>query len=158
VDERLLRRDHLGRWQLASGGPIDALQVPRSLRELVGQRLAGLSEAAQLLCEAASVLGGSFDAELPERGAAGVGGGGAIEELIARSVLESEGAGRLRFVHDKLREIAYARLDEARRRPLHRAAALAIEGRFGEDELPRHFASLAHHWAIAGVDDKALDY
>jgi tetratricopeptide (TPR) repeat protein len=68
--------------------------------------------------------------------------------------LEEAGGGRLRFVHDKLREVAYARMADERRRALHHRAAEAVEHRHAT-ELPRHAATLAHHWSQAGVHGRA---
>jgi hypothetical protein len=41
--------------------------------------------------------------------------------------MEEAGDGRLRFVHDKIREVAYERLAGVQRPALHRAAAEAME-------------------------------
>ena len=49
---------------------------------------------------------------------------GAIGELLARQVLDEDRDGKFRFVHDKLREIAYERIDVDRRRELHRRVPL----------------------------------
>src|SRR5262249_45605147 len=62
----------------------------------------------------------------------------------------------LRFVHDRLREAAYARLDAAERRALHGSAAEAIEARHEGD--PAHFAPLASHHAGAGRREAAYWY
>ncbi|HSP79306.1 MAG TPA: hypothetical protein VLQ93_12300, partial [Myxococcaceae bacterium] len=83
----------------------------------------------------------------------------AVEELRARHVLEDMGGGRLRFVHDKLREIAYEGISPERRRTLHREVALALEGRYAVGEVPPAlFAALAHHWEVAGDDVWTFEY
>jgi tetratricopeptide (TPR) repeat protein len=69
-------------------------------------------------------------------------------------VLEEKAGGRLRFVHDKIREVAYERLAPSRRRELHRSAAELIEARMPAQEQPPH-AQLAHHWQRAGEPDRA---
>src|SRR5262249_25645722 len=63
-------------------------------------------------------------------------------------------AGRLRFAHDKLREVAYERIEPSRRNELHRAAAQAIESRFG-GQHEEQLAILGDHWDRAGVPEKA---
>jgi len=55
---------------------------------------------------------------------------------------------RLRFAHDKLREVTYAGLGAADRARLHRAAAEALEAL---DE----FAALGTHWELAGERGRA---
>jgi serine/threonine protein kinase/predicted ATPase len=167
VAEGLLYRDAAGMWQVAEEGEEEAteavyaaLPLPGSVRELVGRRLAGLSEPARGLLEAACVLGREADTELALRLAeqAGLPGAAvhleALDELIRRQVLEETGAGRLRFVHDKIREAAYERLGPRLRTGLHRAAALSIEARF-RDAREEHLAELGSHWEHAGCPARA---
>src|SRR5262249_15979927 len=136
VDEGVLFRDMLGRWHVAldSGEEsaerlYEGLPLPGSVRELVVRRLARLSEPARRAVEAAAVLG----RETPESLSAGVAGLSgderleAVEEALVRQVLEDAPGDRLRFAHDKLREVAYERMAEERRRGLHLAAAEALE-------------------------------
>jgi serine/threonine protein kinase/tetratricopeptide (TPR) repeat protein len=163
VAEGLLRRDERGVWYVAgpeespaSEADYEALPLPHSLRELMGRRFERLSAAAQHALSAAAVLGREVDEVLlvkmaQLRGAAMM---EAVEELLARHVLEEQGLGELRFVHDKLREVAYELLGEVERRELHRRAAEAIETQPG-DEAVRPLAALGRHWARAGVPDKA---
>ena len=50
-----------------------------------------------------------------------------LRELVTRHVLEeSEAAGRYRFVHDKLREMAHAGIPDERRRQMHRDALVPV--------------------------------
>jgi tetratricopeptide (TPR) repeat protein len=79
-----------------------------------------------------------------------------VEVLRLRQVLEDAEGGRLRFVHDKLREAAYARLPEEGARALHHRAAETLEARSAAaPDLARHAPSLGHHWARAKVHDRA---
>src|SRR5690606_21040428 len=116
--EGLLRRDRGGAWQVrTTGGAIaDALPLPRSLAGLIEQRLAGLDPGCRALVQLAAVLGRAFDGELLIWGAAleddaAMDG---IETLRRRQIFEEGDAGRLRFVHDTLRESAYAGMDAGR--------------------------------------------
>src|SRR5262249_34391674 len=59
-------------------------------------------------------------------------------------------------VHDKLREIAYERIPAGARRPLHRAAAEAIERRTSQ-ESERPHAALGRHWEQAGDINRARE-
>ncbi|QRN97848.1 AAA family ATPase [Archangium violaceum] len=166
VDEGLLGRDAAGVWQVAERGVAldrleQALPLPGSLRELLGRWLSGLRPDARELLERAAVLGREFDGVLllPERTMDDAGQLEALEALRVRNVLEEAGEGRLRFAHDKLREMAYESTPPESRRRLHEEAARAIESRYsGTGLFPRHYGALAHHWATAQAEEKALHY
>ncbi len=166
IDERLLFRDVFGRWQVAAGGDTldrlhEELPLPGVLHDLVGRRLEGLGSEARGLLEVASVLGRELNADVLAV-AAGLGDLQeleALEELRARHVLEDAGGGRLRFVHDKLREIAYEGILPERRGPLHRAAAMALEGHHAEEGVPPAlYPVLAHHFELAQDDVWTFEY
>jgi predicted ATPase len=136
VGEGLLYRDEQGRWQVAepseekaTEATYEALPLPRSLHTLIGRRLDGLSAETQRLLEAAAVLGRETDATL----LADVAGLPASQvmratlEALNRQWMQQLGEERLRFDHDKLREVAYGRLPAERCRELHRAAAEALD-------------------------------
>ncbi len=154
-----LQRDLDGRWQIDDSVPYESLALPRTLRDLVAGRIEALSPAARRLCEASSVLGRAFDGDLPGRvaGLADAEMMEALDEMVARNLLELESGGRLRFFHDKLREISYAMIDEPRLGPLHHAAARAIIEQHG-DELERFYPALAHHFEVAGFAGQALEF
>lgn len=160
VAEGVLRRASIEHLSIGpegrdiSSGVFETLAVPRTIRELIARRLQGLTAPARLLCEVASVIGRGFDAVTLQQ-AASVSDVEAMEgiaELIARQVIEVESGGSFRFVHDKLREVAYDDLPGERRVALHQVVAIAIEARASDEAA----AALAHHWSVAGVDDKAL--
>lgn len=167
VDAALLFRDERGHWQQAGGGvALDRLGLPRTLQALVTRRLESLSEPSRRLSEVAAVLGREIEAEV--LGAVAVETGVAPDEgtfddelrtLLVRQVLETAPGGSVRFVHDKLREVAYAALAPERRRALHGTAALLLEQRHRErDTLARGAASLAHHFEQAGDAARAIVY
>ncbi|WP_434384659.1 serine/threonine-protein kinase [Melittangium boletus] len=166
IDERLLYRDAAGRWQVASrDGELErlheALPLPDALHDLVGRRLEGLGAEARALLEVASVLGRELDGDVLA-GAAGLGDLQeleGLEELRARHVLEDADGGALRFVHDKLREIAYEGVPAARRRALHRDVALALEAQDPWGGVsPALYPVLAHHWEQAEDDVWTFEY
>ena len=114
VSRRLLVRDEDGLWRVMTRateedeGEYATMVLPRSLRELVMQRLAGIRNAvARQAIDAASVLGREFhpgllarvcsltDTELHQ----------VMDELIGLQLIEPWGVN-LRFVHDKQREVA----------------------------------------------------
>lgn len=160
VAEGVLRRTSIDRLAIGpdgrdvSSGVFETLAVPRTIRELIGRRLLSLTPPARRLCEVASVIGRGFDAATLQH-AANTSDNEAMEsiaELLARQVIEQESGGAFRFVHDKLREVAYDGVDQERRVALHQAVATAIEGSIGDEAA----AVLAHHWSSANVLDKAL--
>jgi len=186
VQDGLLYRDGHGAWRLrpelggsagaspaassqhapvarpGSNPPEAPIALPGSLRELVSRRLAALSPGARALVRMASVLGRELEEPVLLAAAARDPNEAmeALGQLDHRQVLEEAGAGnKLRFVHDKLREIAYAEIPEDERLRLHAAAARAIEARHaGSADLALAYPQLAHHFAMAGAADKALLY
>jgi tetratricopeptide (TPR) repeat protein len=152
VEEGLLWRDEDGRWQ-AGGQAYEQLGLPGSLRALVERRLEGLPERAAAVVAAAAVLGREVRAGVLGRvsGLEEVALMEATAEALRREVLEEVGRGRLRFAHDKLREVAYGGLGAERRAALHRAAAEALES----DAAGARAADLGRHWEAAGEPARA---
>ncbi|HYK95635.1 MAG TPA: adenylate/guanylate cyclase domain-containing protein [Candidatus Dormibacteraeota bacterium] len=151
---------------LVVAGDLDELEVPPTLRELVGARLDALSKEDRGLVEDASVLGHSFtlaalaalsgDAE----GALATRLGG----LVRREILTIETdpraptRGQHAFVQALLREVAYATLSRRDRRSRHLAAARYFEG-LGDEELAGVLAThyiAAYHAAPEGPEGDAV--
>jgi tRNA A-37 threonylcarbamoyl transferase component Bud32/tetratricopeptide (TPR) repeat protein len=160
LDEGVLRRTSAHTLVLGSEGSalsidrLESLPLPRTVRDLVARRLDRLGALARHVVETASVLGREFDGQLL-RATSGLTDPELMDvltELLRRQVME-EAAGRWRFVHDSLSDIAYRQIADERRRALHEAAARALEVRGGED-----YAALAHHWSAAENDEEALHY
>jgi eukaryotic-like serine/threonine-protein kinase len=148
-------------WKLAAGvGAGHAWALPRSLLELLERRLALLSEASQRVASTAAVLGREFDpAKLSAMSDDASSVEPSIREMLERQVVQRLAGGRLRFLHDKIREAAYARIDARRRRELHGAAARAIEAAHGSSaELDEHAAEIGYHWRSAGEAEKAIGH
>ncbi len=168
--EGLLFRDDDGRWRVKlEGGDasdmLEKLPLPVSVRDLVTRRLDQLSPSCRELVAAASVLGREVQGDLLSdvgRAEVALDEGAwleAIRTLLERQVLEERAPGQFRFVHDRLREIAYFRLAEERRRGLHRRVAEAIEKRSeAKGDLAFQYRALAHHWTQSGVLPKAIHY
>ena len=162
VEQSLLCRDERGQWTLAVDDGASARELysqvplPGSIQELVGQRLSRLSPGAQKLVGAASVLGREVDGELLAEVAGMVPTdvmSGTLE-LVRQSVLEPMEGEWFRFVHDKLREVAYEQLSESRRREVHLAAARGLEAR-GDREGRDVTEGLGRHWELGGRNDRA---
>jgi serine/threonine protein kinase/tetratricopeptide (TPR) repeat protein len=165
VTEGLLQRNIAGQWEIAAANDdasaYERLPLPGSLRDLITHHLHGLSPGARELARCASVIGREVLAELLSEVARldETRTLDAQSELLVRQILDEPEPGRLRFLHDKLREIAYAEIPAATRQVLHLRAALAIERRnASEPEFPRFYPSLAHHFTRAGDTEKSIEY
>jgi serine/threonine protein kinase len=161
----LLFRDPDRLWQgpelaVADQGDAD-LPVPASLQGLLEARMEGLGAAAAGVLELACVLGREFDLDLLEAFHEGPTGGDAlaVEELVARQIIEESGPRRYRFVHDKLREARERAIAAERRRTLHAIAARRLEEvGAGAREPGVRDAQVGSHWARAGVPERAFPF
>src|SRR4051794_34237068 len=141
-------------------GP-STLAVPATLQDSLMarlDRLAGAKEVAQTgamigrefgyeLLVAVSPLG---DAELRE----------ALDQLVASELVFIRGTpptSTYTFKHALVQDAAYASLLRSRRRQLHANIARELEGRWPEVREARP-ELLAHHFAEAGLPDKAAIY
>ncbi|MFC1851504.1 tetratricopeptide repeat protein [candidate division CSSED10-310 bacterium] len=157
VDQGLLRRDNHGEWHLPeltsktdSQEMYQELGLPHSLRDLVRRRLEGLDGTTIRIVKAGAVLGREAPitllcemCELEETELLDE-----IEELRRRQILEEIKPGTIRFVHDKIREVAYEQIAASTRCNLHRTAAEALENLFSQNRL-EYLAAIANHWEQA---------
>jgi tetratricopeptide (TPR) repeat protein len=165
IAEGGLHRDPSGRWLLSdqtqARNALAALAMPGSIAEIIHLRLRGLSTETRTLVESAAVLGREFDAELLLDTASleEEAGLDAVETLRVRQILEDAARGRLRFVHDKLREVSYEQISGEHCVQLHHRAAMAIEHRYSQArDFALFYPDLAHHWTKARVHDQASRY
>ena len=138
-----------------------SLAIPATLQDSLMarlDRLAGAKEVAQIgavigrefgyeLLAAVSPLG---EAELRE----------ALDQLVASELVFVRGApptATYTFKHALVQDAAYASLLRSRRQQLHAGIARELEGRWPEVRAARP-ELLAHHFAGAGVPDKAAAY
>ena len=150
---RVLDRDRLRR------DVDDALALPASVRALTVRRLERLAPAAQRVTGVAAVIGRQFDFALLR---AACGGderevAEAVEEMVRHRVLEAAGH-QLDFAHDRVREIAYARLLAPQRRLFHRAVAEALEASDATDPSGERIEQLARHAVQGEWWDRAVGY
>ena len=138
--------------------------TPRSVREVIGRRLARLSPDCLHILTVASVLGREFALDalslLAER---------SVEDLVVTLdeplstgvITDVPGTkGRLRFSHVLIRECLYDEMGMAGRIRLHRRAAQVLEALYSDD-LESHLSELAHHFfegAIGRAVDIAIGY
>ena len=143
----------------------DDLDVPQSLRLLIGRRFMALSDVTQKTLATAAVVGRSFTFELLAASTA------TDTDLLLDSVEEAERAGlisstlhypeaRFRFSHELIRQAVAQTLSLARRQRLHLDIANAIERVYAET-LEDHANDLAYHlWEAGSHADpgKAVHY
>jgi serine/threonine protein kinase/tetratricopeptide (TPR) repeat protein len=166
VNERVLFRDRGNSWQLqaketGAADPYASLRLPRSLRAVIEQRLRKLSPAAQQTGLSAAVMGREVDLDVL-REVTGISDEtmmSAIDELLLRQVLDQPEPGRLRFAHDKLREVAYAQATAEQARRLHARVGSVLEERWrGELDMKLRWATLGHHFAAGQQPERAARY
>jgi AAA ATPase domain/SEC-C motif len=125
------------------------LEVPQTLQEVIGQRVARLSEPARCTLRVAAVAGTTFSFLLLER----VLGESAdvltaLDEAVAAGLLTEALHGDYVFVHALVRETIYEQLGAARRIRLHRQVGEALEALDPQTDIE----TLAHHFARAATD------
>jgi tetratricopeptide (TPR) repeat protein len=143
-----------GEWRLAVG----TLEIPSKIRDIILHRLGGLKYSQRRILDAASVIGEKFNAEL----LASVLKQDFLDVLenlnfIAKSTaIVSDEGGYYRFDHARSREVLYETLSSSLRTGYHARIGEKIESENKNGNLP--FADLAHHYAQAGNDEKAIKY
>ncbi|MBI2565768.1 MAG: tetratricopeptide repeat protein [Candidatus Schekmanbacteria bacterium] len=163
LSKGVLYRDEIGQWHVAAADSARpeavyaSLPLPATVRELIELRLRELSATARELASAAAVIG--RDAELDVVEAMMERGGEALlralDELAERQVaIQAEGS-RIRFVHDKIREVVGLGLAPDAAAHWHRKAATALEVAHA-NEIEEHTGALARHWEAAGEPERAL--
>jgi DNA-binding SARP family transcriptional activator/tetratricopeptide (TPR) repeat protein len=137
-------------------------QTGRTVRALIHERIASVSETASQVLAAGAVIGRSFDAGLV-RGASGRSEDetvGALEELVRRGLVREVGSGSVvsfDFAHARFRDAVYEGTSLARRRLLHgRAAELLRADTASRDDLGR-LVQVARHERAAGHEAEAAD-
>jgi serine/threonine protein kinase/tetratricopeptide (TPR) repeat protein len=156
ADGAMYRRD--GRWQASS----EALQqrgvsCGATLEAVIARRLTSIPD--EVVLQAGAVIGRTFDVVRLE----------ALTELASsllvqildvarqRELIEQLSEG-YRFLHDKVRQVAYESTEWGKRLELHRRAALASEKLPVEGSQYEHAARIAHHFRSAGILERALVY
>ncbi|MBV9280761.1 MAG: AAA family ATPase, partial [Chloroflexi bacterium] len=159
------------------------MEVPKSIRSVIGQRLSHLENQAQEILREASVLGQEFafddllalgrlapeprPGHSPFRALEGrtAGQSGWTEDEIEGALEQAMTAGLVReispdtyvFNHALTQQTLYAELSTRRRKRLHLAAGHALE-RLSQRERERRAGELARHYLEGDDVDKALQY
>jgi DNA-binding CsgD family transcriptional regulator/tetratricopeptide (TPR) repeat protein len=139
------------------------LGSPEGVREVVSQRLAGLSTSATTLLELAAVAGTEFDLIVIARsGLADAELHAAIDQAVAHGIIEEVPAWGLkyRFTHELVRRALYERIPGLRRAELHLRVGETLELAHPASEIGG-LAELAHHFGAAAPIDgprRAIEY
>ncbi len=141
-----------GEW--VARGPIAQVGIPEGVREVVGQRLSRLSQAANDALATAAVVGMQF--QLPV--IAIVQGGDedslveAFDESVTARLLVEMGVGSYRFSHALVRSTLYDEISLTARVRLHRRVGTALESVSPDDVV-----ALAHHFGIAAAGGQDVE-
>ncbi len=139
------------------------LGTPKSVREVVSQRLARLAPPTTALLESAAAAGAEFELDIVRR-STGFGEAElvvALDEAVRSGILEELSARRLsfQFTHELVRRAVYDRLTRVRRAELHLRIGEALEA--VERQSVSDLAVLAHHFGVAaqlGEAKRAVHY
>ena len=138
-----------GRW--VTGTPLSEVDVPDSVREVVGRRLTRLPEKTDEVLAVAAVLGERFELTLLAA-AMGEPSGEvlrALDPAMAARLVEETAIAHYQFAHALVRSTLEDALGQTRRAQLHLRAAEAIESVFAT-QLGGRAAILASHYQRAG--------
>lgn len=158
-----------GRWQRKD---IHEIDVPQSVREVIGRRLERLSPDCVEILTVASVIGREFDYEVlnaaiePDGKPGSTVGAGRLLDLLEEG-LESqliteertEEGVRYNFVHALVRETLYDSLSLRRKIMFHESIGEALEEVYATS-IDAHAADLAYHFSQVGrsQSEKAVRY
>jgi tetratricopeptide (TPR) repeat protein/transcriptional regulator with XRE-family HTH domain len=145
-----------GRWQ---GREVAALEVPESIRAVIGQRLSRLPEMTQEVLREASILGQNFSFEdllgMGERSEEDL--EAELEEACRSGLIRETGKNGYGFDHALTQQALTAELSARKRRRLHLAAADALE-RLPERVRRERTPEIALHLVEADAGERALPY
>ena len=130
------------------GDPAEGSPVPDGIRDVLGRRLARLSERTRRVLSACAVIGREFGVEVLEQVVALPEDelDESLEEAVAAQVLlEVPGEyGRFAFSHALIRQTVYDDLGGTRRARLHGRVGEVLEPAAGDE--PTMLSTLAHHF------------
>lgn len=139
---------------------IKTLAVSSSVLETILKRTEGLSSQQNSLLIKAAVIGRELDIALLDK-ISGLSMDRMVEHIdgfIAMEFLEKgKDRGKLIFVHDRIRDVFYQKLDSEEKRKIHLSVAKALEEKHQPD-TERVLFELVHHYTEAGNEDKILEY
>lgn len=145
VDTGMVDVDAGGQWRVVAD--FEQVQLPGSVRDVIGQRMDRLGDAMRTVLSAAAVVGHEFDLEVLER-LVDVDADALIDMLdragAASLISESTLPGRYAFTHALTQHALYQDLGATRRARMHQRAAAAIEDVHGP-YAPGDSQAMARH-------------
>jgi class 3 adenylate cyclase len=151
--------DGAGKW--LPQVEIGEVEVPETVRLVLGRRIDRISETAQRLLTTAACIGRTFTFEFLTAVAEEK-----EEDLLdaldeaeqARLLVAQEGRQpRFVFAHEQIRQTLLGRMSFVRRQRLHRRVADTLE-RVHAGRLDEYVSDLAYHLAQAGARERAAQY
>ncbi|MEM9074364.1 MAG: protein kinase [Myxococcota bacterium] len=139
--------------------PDVAVEVPKTLRGIVAQRLSRVTPQQRHLLQVAAMVGGRFHDALLARVTyeEDTVVGGAVESLVQRGILVRTHVREYGFAHHLIPEVVKSGLPIDARREIHAAIGKALE-----DLYPNHIDDLAErlafHYREAGQRPRALEF
>jgi predicted ATPase len=133
--------------------------LPSRMKDALMARVDQLSPPARALAQLAAAIGREFTFDVL-REATGTGEEvlvRGLDELWHRGIVREQGQEAYDFSHDKLREVIYQDLSEARRQMLHRHVGRALE-RVYADNVNAVAARIAAHYERADEREEAIEY
>ncbi len=150
----IFRQD--GQWESRS---IEEIDVPESVRSVVGNRLSRLQEDHQEVLRQASVLGQTFSFDdllgMGDRSEDAL--EDALDAIGAAGLTRTTGGEVYAFDHALTQQSLYEELSPRRRRRLHLSAGAALE-RLSERVRQQRVSELAWHFLQGDNSDRALLY
>jgi DNA-binding winged helix-turn-helix (wHTH) protein len=158
-----------GGWRLRCSASEVAVQVPETLRQMIGAQIDGLSTPEQRVLEVAAIAGMTFVAAIMAATANldPVSFDDCCDALARRSYIlrlagtqelpDGEVVQRHEFAHALYREVLYERQSPARRAMLHRRAAERMAELFAAS-LDGVAPELAHHFELGADWTRAVKY
>ncbi len=152
------------RCRVADGVDLASVGIPDGVEGIINDRIDRLAPSHQLALKVASVIGRLFAVRIlrdvypiePDRARLPQDLDSLSRlELILRDEPEPDPA--YIFRHVITRDVVYDLLPFSQRRRLHHDVAEWYERTLSGDLAP-YYPLLAHHWSLAGDDDRAVDY
>ncbi len=138
---------------------VEEIEVPRSVRSAIGERVSHLSELTQKILREASVLGQVFSFadlwRMGDRSEEEV--DEALEEALAAMLVRLTDTDEYSFNHALTQQTLYSELSPRRRHRLHGAVGEALE-QLSESVRRVRATQLAWHYLQADKSERALPY
>ncbi len=135
------------------------IPTPRSIREVVSQRVEALDDKARTAVSYAAIIGNEFDrrvvGEACETSKTECELSQSMERVANRGLIRKERPFVYRFDQPVVREVVYDHLSEERRSELHRIVGRVLET---AADTKRDNIDLARHFYHGGVQPKAHTY